>query len=217
MPDRLLVIGNRNYSSWSLRPWLVLKALGLPSTVVRIPLDRPDTVERIRQYSTAGRVPVLVEDGITVWDSLAIIEHLAEAHPGLWPSEPAARAMARSISAEMHSGFLALRNDLPMNIRATGRRIDLALATRADIDRIIAIWLDARQRFGADGPWLFGAWSAADAMYTPVASRFATYGIDLPAALEAYRTTALEAPAMQEWTALARAESEHIEHEEVGR
>jgi glutathione S-transferase len=217
MPDRLLVIGNRNYSSWSLRPWLVLKALGLAFTVVRVPLDRPDTAERIRQYSAAGRVPVLVEDGITVWDSLAIIEHLAEAHPGLWPSEPGARAMARSISAEMHSGFPALRNDLPMNIRATGRRIDLALATRADIDRIIAIWQDARQRFGAGGPWLFGAWSAADAMYTPVASRFRTYGIDLPAAAAGYRDTVLDSPAMQEWAALARTETEIIEHEEVGR
>lgn len=217
MSDRLLVIGNRNYSSWSLRPWLVLKALGLPFTVVRVPLDLPDTAERIRQYSAAGRVPVLVEDGITVWDSLAIIEHLADAHPHSWPGEPAARAMARSISAEMHSGFMALRNDLPMNIRATGRRVDVAAATRADIARIIAIWQDARQRFAAGGPWLFGAWSAADAMYTPVASRFRTYGIDLPADLEVYRDTALAAPGMQEWTALAEAESESIEHEEVGR
>ena len=217
MPERLLVIGNRNFSSWSLRPWLVLKALDLPFAVVRVPLDLPDTAARIRQYSAACRVPVLIEDGITVWDSQAIVEHLAEAHPGLWPSEPAARAMARSISAEMHSGFAALRNDLPMNVRASGRRVELTAEARADIDRVIAIWAAARQRFGAGGPWLFGAWSAADAMYTPVASRFATYGIDLPADLEAYQATALEAPAMQEWTALAKAESERIEHEEVGR
>ena len=217
MPDRLLVIGNRNYSSWSLRPWLVLQALGLPCAVVRIPLDRPDTAERIRQYSVAGRVPVLVEDGITVWDSLAIIEHLADAHPGLWPKEPAARAMARSISAEMHSGFAALRSELPMNLRATGRRVEPTAAARADIARITASWQEARQRFGAGGPWLFGAWSAADAMYTPVASRFRTYGIDLPADLQAYQATALDAPAMQEWTALAMAESERIGHEEVGR
>ncbi len=217
MPDRLLVIGNRNYSSWSLRPWLVLKALDLPFAVVRVPLDRPDTAERIRQYSAAGRVPVLVEGGITVWDSQAIIEHLAEAHPALWPSDPAARAMARSIAAEMHSGFAALRNELPMNVRATGRRVEPTAAAEADIARIVAIWAAARHRFGAGGPWLFGAWSAADAVYTPVASRFATYGVDLPAALQAYQTTALEAPAMQEWTELAHAESESIEHEEVGR
>ena len=217
MPDRLLVIGNRNYSSWSLRPWLVLEALGQPFAVVRIPLDQPDTAERIRQYSQAGRVPVLVEDGITVWDSLAIIEHLADRHPALWPTEPAARAMARSIAAEMHSGFAALRNELPMNLRAVGRKVVPTAAARADIARVTAIWQEARSRFSAGGPWLFGAWSAADAMYTPVAARFRTYGIDLPAALRDYQQTVLDAPAMRQWTALAAAESESIEHEEVGR
>jgi glutathione S-transferase len=217
MPKRLLVIGNRNYSSWSLRPWLVLERLGEPFETLRIPLDQPDTAERIRRHSPAGRVPVLVEDDIVVWDSLAIIEHLAEAHPEIWPTAPAARAMARSIAAEMHSGFAALRNELPMNIRARGRRIEPSPAAGADIARIKAIWHEARDRFGKDGPWLFGEWSAADAMYAPVASRFATYGIALPDALSAYQQTVLDAPAMQDWSALASAESEVIEHEEVGR
>jgi len=216
VPHRLLVIGNHTYSSWSLRPWLVLKALGDPFETLRIPLDQPDTKAQISRHSPAGRVPVLLEGGITLWESSAIIEHLAEAHPALWPTVPAARAMARSISAEMHSGFAALRHELPMNVRATGRRVEASPEARADIRRIVTIWETARERFGAGGPWLFGAWSAADAMYTPVASRFRTYGIDLPATAAAYRDTALDSPAMQEWTALAHAETEIIAPEEVG-
>lgn len=216
MPHRLLVIGNHNYSSWSLRPWLVLRALGEPFETLRIALDQPETKALIARYSPAGRVPVLIEDGILIWESSAIIEHLAESHPELWPAEPAARAMARSISAEMHSSFAALRHDLPMNVRATGRHVSPSPAAEADIARVVAIWQTARDRFGGSGRWLFGRWSAADAMYTPVASRFRTYGIDLPTTAAAYREAALEAPAMQEWTALARAESEIIEHEEVG-
>jgi glutathione S-transferase len=216
MPDRLLVIGNHNYSSWSLRPWLVLKHLGLPFALERIALDQPDTAARIRRHSPAGRVPVLIEGEVAIWDSLAIIEHLADAHPALWPVDPAARAMARAVAAEMHSGFQALRNELPMNIRATGRKVTPSPAAAADIERIIAIWSAARARFGAGGPWLFGAFSAADAIYTPVASRFRTYGVTLPAPLAAYQATALGSPAMLEWTALALAEAESIPHEEVG-
>jgi glutathione S-transferase len=217
VPDRCLVIGNHNYSSWSLRPWLVLRAIGEPFETLRIPLDQPETKARIQAHSPAGRVPVLIEDGLTLWESSAIIEHLAEAYPELWPADPAARAMARSVSAEMHSGFTALRDALPMNIRATGRRVEASVAVRADIARIVAIWETARARFGDGGPWLFGTWSAADAMYTPVASRFRTYGIDLPAAAAAYRDTALDSPTMRDWARLAEAESETIEHEEVGR
>lgn len=217
MADRLLVIGNHNYSSWSLRPWLVLKHLGLPFRLERIPLDRPGTAAAIRRHSPGGRVPVLVEGDVTVWDSLAIIEHLAERHPALWPAEPAARGMARAVSAEMHSGFPALRNELPMNVRATGRSVTPSPAAAADIARIIAIWSDARDRFGATGPWLFGGFSAADALFTPVASRFLTYGVALPAPLRDYQGALLNAPAMREWTALALAETETIEHEEVGR
>jgi glutathione S-transferase len=216
-PQRRLVIGNRNYSSWSLRAWLVLAHLRVPFEVERIPLDLPETAARIRRYSSAGRVPILIEPAATVWDSLAIIEHLAERYPQLWPAEPAARAMARSIAAEMHSGFLALRAELPMNIRAIGRRLVPSDAAAADIARIIAIWTEARSRFGASGPWLFGTFSAADAMYTPVASRFRTYGVAIADTLQAYQATVLGSPEMQEWSRLAASEPETIEHEEVVR
>jgi glutathione S-transferase len=216
MPDRLLVIGNCNYSSWSLRPWLALKHLGVPFRLERIALDQPDTAARIRRHSPGGRVPVLVDGDVTIWDSLAIIEHLAEAHPQLWPSEPVARGMARAVAAEMHSGFQALRNELPMNIRASGRVVAPSPAAAADIARILAIWSEARERFGRTGPWLFGAFSAADAMYTPVASRFRSYGVPLPETLMQYRDTALGSPAMREWAAMAESETEVIAHEEVG-
>ncbi len=216
MPERLLVVGNHNYSSWSLRAFLTLKHLELPFRLERIALDEPRTAASIRRFSPAGRVPILIEGDVTVWDSLAIIEHLADRHPHLWPTAPVARGLARAVAAEMHSGFHALRNELPMNIRATGRKVVPSPAAAADIARIIAIWSEARARFGGDGPWLFGAFSAADAMYTPVASRCRTYGVGLPAPLQAYQATALGAAPMREWTAMAEAEAERIEHEEVG-
>lgn len=216
MPKRLLVIGNRNYSSWSLRPWFLLRQLGLPFAEERIALDQPDTKARILARSPAGRVPVLIEDDLIVWESLAIIEHVAESCAAVWPAEPAARAMARSISAEMHGGFGALRNELPMNIRATGRKVQPSPAATADIARIKAIWTEARGGHSAAGPWLFGTFSAADAMFAPVASRFRTYGIDLPEPLASCQANVLDCPAMQEWTAAARAETEVIEHDEVG-
>lgn len=216
MLDRLLVIGNKNYSSWSLRPWLALRHLGLPFIEERIALDQPDTKARITSYSPAGRVPVLVESGITVWDSLAILEHLAERQPQLWPVAPTARATARSISAEMHSGFSALRTEMPMNIRATGRKVTPSPEAAADIARILAIWSSTRERFGVGGPWLFGAFSVADAMYAPVASRFRTYGVALPDPLAAYQATVLGSLAMQEWSAAAAAESETIAADEAG-
>jgi glutathione S-transferase len=216
MADRLLVIGNKNYSSWSLRPWLALKMLGLPFSEERIALDQPDTAARIGRFSSAGRVPILIENGVTWWDSLAIIEHLAELEPALWPADPAARAMARSIAAEMHSGFQALRNELPMNVRASGRKVEASPAALADIARIKTIWNEARRRFGVGGPWLFDSFSAADAMYAPVASRFATYGIDLDPPLRRYQSAVLDCAAMREWAEAAAAEPERIEHEEVG-
>ncbi len=216
MPERLLVIGNKNYSSWSLRPWLLLRQLGLPFAEERIALDQPDTKSRILARSPAGRVPVLIEGQLSIWESLAIVEHVAETESAVWPAEPAARAMARSISAEMHGGFAALRNELPMNVRATGRKVRPGPAAKADIARIKAIWSAARDAHGAGGPWLFGTFSAADAMFAPVASRFRTYGIDLPEPLASWQTTLLECPAMQEWTAAARAETEVIAHEDIG-
>lgn len=216
MPERLLVIGNKNYSSWSLRPWLLLRQLGLPFTEERIALDQPDTKARILARSPAGRVPVLIEGGLSIWESLAIIEHVAETETNVWPAEPAARAMARSIAAEMHGGFAALRNELPMNVRATGRKVHPSPAAEADIARIQSIWSAARATHGTTGPWLLGTFSAADAMFAPVASRFRTYGIDLPEALASWQTTVLECPAMQEWTEAARAETEVIAHEDIG-
>lgn len=216
MSDRLLVIGNKNYSSWSLRPWLALTQLGVPFAEERIALGQPDTAERIGRYSAAGKVPILIENGITHWDSLAIIEHLAESHIELWPADPAARAMARSMAAEMHSGFAALRAELPMNVRAVGRKVAPSARARADITRIITIWCEARGRFGHAGPWLLGDFTAADAMYAPVASRFRTYGVELPAVLSSYLETVLESPAMRSWSAAAKAEPEVIEHDEAG-
>lgn len=216
MPDRLLVIGNRNYSSWSLRPWLLLRQLDVPFAEERVALDQSDTRARILAHSPAGQVPVLVEGPLRVWGSLAIIEHVAESIRAVWPAEPAARAMARSIAAEMHSGFSALRSELPMNVRATRRRVQPSQRARADIARVQAIWSGARDAHGAAGPWLLGAFSAADAMFAPVASRFRTYGIDLPEPLARWQATVLDSPPMREWTAAAKAEPEVIEHEEVG-
>lgn len=216
MPERLLVIGNKNYSSWSLRPWLLLRQLGLPFAEERIALDQPDTNARILAHSPAGRVPVLIEGPLSIWESLAIIEHIAETWSAVWPAGPTARAMARSISAEMHGGFAALRNELPMNVRATGRKVHLSSAAGAEIERIKAIWSAARVTHGTTGPWLFGTFSAADAMFAPVASRFHTYGIDLPEPLAGWQASVLECPAMQEWTAAARAETEVIAHEDIG-
>lgn len=216
MSHRLLVIGNKNYSSWSLRAWLALTMPEIPFTEQRIALDEPGTAEAIRRHSPAGRVPILVEGDVVWWDSLAIVEHAAELAPALWPAAPAARATARSIAAEMHSGFQALRNELPMNVRASGRKVAPSRAALADIDRIKQIWRDARSRFGDDGPWLFGTFSAADAMFAPVASRFATYGVALDEPLRAYQATVLGCPAMQRWAAAAAVEPERLEHEEVG-
>lgn len=216
MPERLLVIGNKNYSSWSLRPWLLLRQLGLPFAEERIALDQPDTKPRILARSPAGKVPVLIEGELSIWESLAIIEHVAETESAVWPTEPGARALARSTAAEMHGGFAALRNELPMNVRATGRKVRPSPAAEADIARVKAIWSAAREAHGASGPWLFGTFSAADAMFAPVASRFRTYGVDLPEPLAGWQTTLLECPAMQEWTAAARAETEVIAHEDIG-
>lgn len=216
MSDRLLVIGNKNYSSWSLRPWLALKMSGLAFREERIALDQPDTAERIQKFSRAGRVPILVEDGITFWDSLGIIEHIAELRPELWPAEPAARAMARSTAAEMHSGFQALRDELPMNVRARDRKVALSPAAESDIARVKEIWRVARERHGSEGPWLFGAFTAADAMFAPVASRFATYGVPLDEPLRHYQSTVLDCPPMREWAGAAAAEIEQIRHEERG-
>jgi len=198
----LLVIGNKNYSSWSLRPWVALKTLGLAFEERRIPLDQPNTQQEILKHNPAGKVPCLVDGANVVWDSLAILEYLAEKRPELWPADAAARARARSISAEMHSGFFAVRNAMPMNVRnrypGKGRNAEVD----ADIARIDAIWSAAKK------PLLLGAFSAADAMFAPVAFRFRTYEPALSAASRAYLQALLGLPAMQEWSAAAGRESE---------
>ena len=213
-----LVIGNKNYSSWSLRPWLLLSFHGVPFDEVRIPLDREDTHKTLARYTDAGKVPVLRDGDLTVWDSLAICEYVSERYlDGRgWPADIRARAHARSVSAEMHSGFQALRDKLPMNCRATGRRVAPTPALRKDIARIERIWSKCRQAHSGSGPWLFGGFSIADCMFAPVAFRFETYGIGLSEAAEDYRRSVLNHESMREWLEHARNEPETIEAEEVG-
>lgn len=218
-----LVIGNRNYSSWSLRPWLALRRTGVAFEEVRIPLYAPGSRERVLEYSPSGKVPALriVEDGAAptvVWDSLAICETLAERHPqaGLWPEDSTERALARSISAEMHSGFEALRHELPMNCRAEGRRVGLSEAARADVARVLEIWEGATSKRRRAGSWLFGPFTIADAMYAPVALRFHSYGIPLPPSAAAYVATVLGDPDVAAWMAAGRRETEVIAAGEVG-
>lgn len=208
-----LVIGNKNYSSWSLRPWLFLKHHGIPFEEIRIPLYREDSQARIAAHSPAGKVPVLVDGGITVWDSLAILEYLAERYPATqgWPEVPAARALARALSAEMHSGFQALRTHCGMNCRRPPAppRKEPPEAVHRDVARIGRIWRDCRER-AEGGPWLFGRFTIADAMYAPVALRFWTYQLEADAVARAYRDTVLGHPAMLEWIGAGQAETEII-------
>ncbi|MDX1517217.1 MAG: glutathione S-transferase family protein [Woeseiaceae bacterium] len=212
-----LIIGNKNYSSWSLRAWFLLREAGIPFDEHRIALDVEDTAENIAVWSPSGRVPVLIIDDLTVWDTLAIAETVAERWPDrqLWPEDSDARAHARSISAEMHAGFEVLRAKMPMNCRAMGRKVALPDELAHDIDRVIAIWSDCYRRYGGD--WLFGHFTVADAMYAPVVLRFRTYGINLPDSAIVYARRVLESPAMQEWLVAAETEVEVIEHDETGQ
>lgn len=205
-----LVIGNKNFSSWSLRPWLLLKQAGLPFREIPVRLRQADTKAQILAHSPSGKVPALIDGDLTVWDSLAICEYLAEKaslnHVDLWPADPKARAEARSVSAEMHSGFAALRQQMSMEVAASRPGEGQTPEVLADIARIAALWTSSRERFAAAGPFLFGDFSVADAMYAPVAFRFHTYGVELPPLAAAYRDTLLALPAMREWAAGARAE-----------
>jgi glutathione S-transferase len=203
-----LVIGDKNISSWSLRPWIALKACHIPFAEERIRLRQPDSKAEIARLSPSGKVPALKTPNGIVWDSLAILEYLAEHHPEcrLWPQDEEARAAARSISAEMHSGFATLRNDMSMDLLARLPTPLLSPALEADIRRIVAIWHDARTRFGKGGPFLFGAFTNADAMFVPVATRFRTYGVDLACfgddgTAEAYQDALLSMREMAEWKA----------------
>ena len=212
-----LVIGNKAYSSWSLRPWLLLAQAGVDFEEVRIPLYRDDSPAALARWSPSGKVPVLIDGAMTIWESLAIVEYLAERFPdrGGWPRDPAARAVARAVSAEMHAGFAALRSQMVFNCRAR-RRVTIDDAAAADIARVQALWRECRSRFGAGGPWLFGAFSPADAMFAPVALRFATYGPPLDDVARDYVATVEAHPAVQRWIAVARGETEVIPGNELG-
>ena len=210
-----LVIGNKNYSSWSMRPWLAMRASGIAFEEVFIPLytDNAADKDRILSFSRAGKVPSRVDGDITAWDSLSIIEYLAERFPEakLWPQDRAARAHARSISAEMHSGFLPLRSECGMNLHRPVGAVTLSADARANIARIEEIWTECRGRYGRAGPFLFGAFTAADAMYAPVVHRFRTYAIELAPLAQAYMETMMALPAFAEWTRAGLAETLVIE------
>lgn len=206
-----IVIGDKNYSSWSMRGWLALELTGAPYDEIVVPLDQPDTAERIRSFSPAGRVPVLREDGLVVWDSLAICEYLAErfSEAGLWPESRSARAIARSVSAEMHSGFQALRSSMPMNLRLRRAAAALAPEVAADVNRVRAIWRGLLS--GArEGEYLFGRFGIADVMYAPVVGRFRSYGVSLDGPEAAYAEAVWRHPAVAKWVAAASAEERSI-------
>ncbi len=209
----ILVIGNKNYSSWSLRAWLALKQTGEDFQEVRLPLHTPEFEKEIIKYSPSGKVPCLVDGDIHVWESLAICEYLAERFPkaNLWPKDPKARAFARSISNEMHAGFMALRKNCLMNIRERIKK-EIPADVQTDIDRITSIWREAREQFGKGAPFLFGHFTVADAMYTPVVMRFVTYGVKADLVSEGFMDAILSLPAMKEWVSAAEKEVEVLAH-----
>lgn len=210
-----LVIGNKNYSSWSLRPWLLLRQASIPFEEIRLALGR----DNLSKYSPSGLASVLKHGALAIWDSLAIAEYLAEQFPEkeLWPRDVEARAMARSVSAEMHSGFTHLRTHMNMNCRSHFPGKGMTPEVAKDIQRIQQIWQDCRSRFGDGGPFLFGAFSIADAMYAPASFRFISYAVTLSPVAETYVRTLQDLPAMQEWLAAAKEESEVIEQYEQYR
>jgi glutathione S-transferase len=208
MGDMTLYIGNKNYSSWSLRPWLALKQAGFAFDEVVIPLSESATHATILRYSPSGRVPLLRHGNLSVWESLAICEYAADLKPEakLWPEDPASRAEARAVSMEMHAGFQALRARMPMNIRSSFPNRGATPDVWADISRISTIWRDLRRRHAAVGPFLFGHFTIADAMYAPVVSRFRTYAVSLDDACQAYADTVWSMAAFQEWRQAAEDE-----------
>ena len=216
MAELTLVIGNKNYSSWSLRPWLLLKQADIPFREVYIPTHTPQSRAAILKHSPAGRVPVLHDGNISVWESLAICEYLAEQYPDkqLWPADQTARALARSVATEMHAGFTALRTHMVMNCRKNFPGKGRTPEVEADLERLRGLWTDCRTRYCSGGDFLFGRFSIADAMYAPVATRFKTYDVALDKVAAAYRDTILALPAMRQWYADAAAEREVIDEYE---
>ena len=211
-----LVIGNKNYSSWSMRPWVLMRELGIPFEEKKLRFHSEEWTRDIGRWSPSGMVPVLWRGDMAVWDTLAILETLAEWHPdkGVWPADPRARAFARSMSAEMHAGFRDLRSTMPMNIRASLAGKGMTPATQANIARIEALWGEARRRFGAAGPFLFGAFCAADAMYAPVVMRFRTYAVASGGEAGAYCEAMRAAPGVAAWIREALAETEIVAEDE---
>lgn len=212
-----LVIGNKNYSSWSLRPWMALTMAGIPFREMVIPLDTPETAALIAQHTAAGRVPVLHHGRQTVWESLAIMEYLAELFPEkhLWPKPLAARAIARAVANEMHAGFGALRNACPMNLRRPRKPVPMSEQVLKDVARIERIWRDCRARYGKGGKFLFGRFSIADAMYTPVVTRFDTYAIKVADDTRAYMDTIMNTEAFTAWREAALKETWIVPSDEV--
>ena len=213
----MLVIGNKNYSSWSLRPWIAMKVAGIAFDEVVISLDAPDFKSRVSKISGTGKVPALDDNGIHVWESLAILEYLAERFPAarLLPADPAARAEARAISSEMHAGFVPLRRACPMNMWRPVKKRELNDEAVANVRRIEAMWVDCRTRYGAGGPFLFGPFCAADAMYAPVVARFHTYDVEVDAAARAYMAAMRALPAWWEWETAALKEPWVLAEDEV--
>lgn len=210
-----LIIGNKNYSSWSLRAWMSARAGGFTFEEIRIPLFIPGSREHILSHSPSGKVPCLIDHGLVVWDSLAIGEYLAEKAPQLLPADVAARAVARAVTAEMHSGFANLRQHMSMNIRKDYSGHGHTPEVDAEITRIVAIWNDCRARFGDGGPYLFGTFTTADAAFAPVCFRFRTYGVKPDGAAGEYLAAMLANPHMREWEAAARLETESIKSEDL--
>lgn len=212
----ILVIANKNYSSWSMRPWVLARQAGIAFEEIQLKFDRDTNVVGIEPYSPTRKVPVLIVDGEPVWDSLAICETLAELHPDkqLWPAAPAARRVARSICAEMHSGFQGLRSAMPMNIRGRHPGKGRNAQSEKDIARVIEIWTACRSRFGAGGDFLFGRFGIADAFYAPVVTRFRTYAVPLPPPAQAYADAVQELAAVREWSDAARRETGFVPSDE---
>jgi glutathione S-transferase len=212
-----LIVGNKNYSSWSFRPWIAMKVAGIAFSEEVISLDASDFKERVSKISGTGKVPVLDDNGVHVWESLAILEYLAERFPGsrLWPADAAARAHARAIASEMHAGFVPLRRACPMNMWRPVKKRQLADDALANVRRIEWLWRHCRERYGAGGPFLFGEFGAADAMYAPVVSRFHTYDVAVDSSAQAYMDAVMNLAAWAEWKAAALAEEWVLPEDEV--